>query len=266
MDYVKAGRCTCIICKKEYSAKGIYTHVDRSHLHLPKYSSGNNGKYDEISANAKKKNERRIVDYNLGPTLCEQCLEPIPYLNRKGKYCSHTCSAIASNTNRQPRSLESRLKTSVTLKKNRFECRCKRCNKLFVSLVEETEYCSKKCRNQRKAKKRRKPNPNLEQYRRYCGFRFNLKDYPDEFDFSLLKEYGMYKPKNKGDNLGGVSRDHLISIRYGFDNNIDTEIMSHPANCRLLIHSNNISKGTRCDLTIEELLDRIRQWNEKYKH
>jgi hypothetical protein len=104
----------------------------------------------------------------------------------------------------------------------------------------------------------------LANYRADCQFKFNLSDYPDEFDFALLTEHGWYKPKNRGDNLTGVSRDHAVSVRYGFDNNLPAEHLSHPANCVLMQHGKNVSKGMKNTMTYEELLRRIDAWDRKY--
>lgn len=97
-----------------------------------------------------------------------------------------------------------------------------------------------------------------------CRFNFNLSDFKEEFDFSLIKKYGWYKPKNRGDNLGGVSRDHMISIVEGFEKKISPKIISHPANCKLMVHNDNIRKYKNSSITIDELLERIDKWNKKY--
>jgi len=60
----------------------------------------------------------------------------------------------------------------------------------------------------------------------------------------------------------GVSRDHVISVAYGFENNIDPLIIKHPANCQLLRHSDNSSKHIKCDMVIENLLEKINKWNK----
>ena len=49
-------------------------------------------------------------------------------------------------------------------------------------------------------------------------------------------------------------------VKYGFENNISPEIISHPANCRLLKHRDNNKKNIKCDITIEELLNKIKNW------
>lgn len=113
----------------------------------------------------------------------------------------------------------------------------------------------------------RRKNLNLEEYRDYryaCSFKFNLADYPGEFDFGLVEQYGWYAAKNRGDNLCGVSRDHIISVKYGFENNVDVSVISHPANCRLMVHNSNVSKGKKCGMTLEQLEEKIKWWNEKY--
>lgn len=104
----------------------------------------------------------------------------------------------------------------------------------------------------------------LENYRADCAFKFNLSDYPDEFDFTLIEIYGWYKPKNRGNNLNGVSRDHAVSVRYGFDNDLPAEHLSHPANCVLMQHGENVSKGKKITMSYEELLKRIEEWDKKY--
>lgn len=100
----------------------------------------------------------------------------------------------------------------------------------------------------------------LNAYRQAAAFNFNLKDYPDRFNFSLIKKYGWYKAANRGNNLNGISRDHMVSVKYGFDNNIDPKTIGHPANCDLVRHSENSSKHSGCSITLEELLERIEKW------
>ena len=56
----------------------------------------------------------------------------------------------------------------------------------------------------------------------------------------------------------------MFSVREGFELNIDPKIISHPANCQLLIHSQNISKHKKSSITLEELLKRIEDFNERY--
>lgn len=101
-------------------------------------------------------------------------------------------------------------------------------------------------------------------YRPSCEFRFTLSDYPGEFDFDLIKKHGWYKAKNRGNNLNGVSRDHLYSVKDGFTNKVDPAMISHPANCKLVVHTDNQKKNVKSEITLEELIERIKIWNLKY--
>ena len=97
-------------------------------------------------------------------------------------------------------------------------------------------------------------------YRPSCEFNFNPYDYKDKFDINLLEKYGWYSPSNKNNNLLGVSKDHLYSVKDGFLNVIDPSIIKHPANCKLMLHKDNNSKGYKSIITLDELLDRIKKW------
>jgi hypothetical protein len=102
-------------------------------------------------------------------------------------------------------------------------------------------------------------------YRPLCEFNFNAYKYINEFDFSLVNKYGWYSPTNKKNNLNGVSRDHIYSVYDGFKNNVDYKIIKHPANCRLMKHTENNLKNIKSLITLNELLLKIKIWNEKYK-
>ena len=110
---------------------------------------------------------------------------------------------------------------------------------------------------------------NYQTYSYLCKFNFGISSYPGWFTnaSSLISEHGWYSTpgSRKGKkNLNGISRDHMISISFGFKNNIDPSIIAHPANCKLMNHSENSSKKTDCSLTFEELLKRIVDFNEMY--
>ena len=116
----------------------------------------------------------------------------------------------------------------------------------------------------------RKPgnwNPNrifYQQYRTDCKFNFSVYDYPDEFDLTLIDQFGWYKAKNRGDNIHGVTRDHMISVKFGWENKIDSKIISHPANCNILLHLDNVRKNRKNSISLAELLVKIDNWNIKY--
>jgi hypothetical protein len=87
-----------------------------------------------------------------------------------------------------------------------------------------------------------------------------MKDCVEKFDLTIVNEYGWYSPKNKGNNLGGVSKDHMYSVREGFINGVDPEIIKHPAKCKLLLHSENNKKNYNCSITLDELKEKIKNW------
>ena len=95
-------------------------------------------------------------------------------------------------------------------------------------------------------------------YKELCSFKFNVYNYPDYFDLSLIDKFGWYSASNtKKPNLNGISRDHEISISEGFRLNIDPKIISHVANCKLLQHTINQRKNTKCSLTLNELKNKM---------
>ena len=57
-------------------------------------------------------------------------------------------------------------------------------------------------------------------YRPSCEFTFDINKLKDKFDMNLVEEYGWYSPLNKGNNLNGISKDHMYSVREGFINKI----------------------------------------------
>jgi len=57
--------------------------------------------------------------------------------------------------------------------------------------------------------------------------------------------------------------DHKISILYGFLNNVPLDIISHPANLCMKTYKENLRKHHHCDITIDELYENIRKFNEE---
>lgn len=103
-----------------------------------------------------------------------------------------------------------------------------------------------------------------EVYRPSSRFTFNPLDFPEWFDCDLIKKHGRYSPTNKGNNINGISLDHMYSVKDGFINKISPEIISHPANCKLMIHSENSSKYSNSSIDINQLLSRIEEFNERF--
>ena len=72
--------------------------------------------------------QKRIDEYNVNPTLCKRCSEPIEYSKRKNKFCSHSCAATYTNNLRGHYRSE--------------EKPCKNCDE---PTYRKSGYCSKKC-------------------------------------------------------------------------------------------------------------------------
>jgi hypothetical protein len=166
-------------------------------------------------------------------------------------YCSRSCA------NKREHSEETKQKIGNSLLKPIKYKICPNCGKEYST---KSNACSAKCSRELRPKK----YSALQLYRMKCAFNFALNDFPDEFDFSLIEKHGWYRAKNRGDNLNGVSRDHIVSVKFGFEKNISPDIIKHPANCQLLIHGENISKGHKCNLTIDQLMVKIQEWNHKH--
>lgn len=277
---VPAAQCSCIYCKEVKSAKGIFSHVDRAHLGATHYSSGYNGKYEQISAKGQEERQKKVTEYDKSPNVCDLCGCSLDYDSRFNKHCSSSCAGIATNAARALKGwtmpVESNSKRRETLQATllrkgsilkpvaMYNLVCLECNKPFVVKRENQKFCNMQCAGAARKGIYKSNRTALMHYRDNCRFKFNLKDYPTEFNFDLIEQYGWYKPTNHGDNISGVSRDHIVSVRWGFDNDTDPSIISHPANCQLMKHSDNSSKGIHPQLTLEELLSKIEKWELKY--
>lgn len=99
-----------------------------------------------------------------------------------------------------------------------------------------------------------KATTELRAYREECAFTFNPYDYLSVDGFGLLQEFGMFSPRK---NPNGVTRDHMVSVKFGFDNGIDPSIIKHPANCQYMSNKDNARKNFSCSITIEQLMERI---------
>lgn len=177
-------------------------------------------------------------------------------INKKN-FCSRSCA------NRRNLSNDTKSKISESLKKPRksIQCAYDKCNNEFIPRKKTTRYCSISCG--RLANVKEKTGYNL--YRKQTAFSFNIYEYPKEFELDLVEKYGWYSASNRGNNLNGISRDHMYSVMEGFKNSVDSNLLSHPANCKLMRHNDNVSKLDKCSISLEELKLRIEEWDEKYK-
>lgn len=239
--------------------------------------AGSYGKFCSLSCSnfyrAKKVKLKLEENYNKNPVYCNYCKEPLHFSKKKNKFCSSSCSAKASNQITYKKIINQDNRNHNIFEKRQRGPKPK--EKLIYSKIKFL-FCEKtkqwySNRNIDGSYRRCSPyiKGDKEKYYNAARFKFNVYHYPEEFNIQLIEETGWYtcpgkKRKNGIKNINGVSRDHIISVSYGYKNNIDPSIIAHPANCRIILQSENKKKSGRCSLTLEQLLERIKEWNEKY--
>ena len=200
--------------------------------------------------------------------ICKNCNKHFKSGRSNKKFCSQKCSCDYNNKtldrkNHMSEDGKRRIaETNIRLSKARYSKNpkyCKKCN-ILIGYENRHRVCCNECIITHDGDRKM----TLQQYRTRCKFAFSLNNYPEEFDFKLIEEFGWYSPSNKKNNLNGVSRDHMISVRQGYDLLIDPNIISHPANCRLIKQRDNSSKHSRSSISLIELIKRIEEWDNKY--
>lgn len=194
---------------------------------------------------------------------------------KNNKFCSSSCAAKYNNTGRIV-SESSNKKRSIKLKG---QYRGKPAAELFINQIAGpyTKIYLRTCKFSGMkwySKSIEQIHPSLKsEYQKYsyaCKFTFSINDYPEWFNNAseLITKYGWYASSSKThpgiSNRNGISRDHRISVNYGFTNKIDPFIISHPANCVLMPHLENSSKNKQCSITINELYNDIEKFDRLY--
>lgn len=258
-------KCKNVECEKETNDKNLYCSLTCRNVFVNKYLRN----YDKYSNTCKQKKDEKEIEYFKNPKICPSCNKIIAYDVRYNTYCNSSCQASITNAKREytwsdsiKKSIHKYLIENGIKKEGQigvYEKECLNCKTTFLHKRNEMKYCSPNCTKEY----RRRHMDEYQKYKQDCLFKFNLADYPNYFDFSLIEKYGWYSPTNKKNNLEGVSRDHMLSVREGFELGIDPKLISHPANCRLMKHTDNISKNKKSVITVEELLEKIKILNKK---
>jgi hypothetical protein len=212
--------------------------------------------------------------YEANPKVCLTCIHPIPYattLNGTLKFCSRSCSASFTNKLRCPekrkeqgRRLSEKIHSGQT--SYDFNVKPKYC-KLNWKIC---PFTGKPYHTRKVSRGHRQNSPYTKSikaiYYQLAKFKFNVYHMPDLFDLDLLAKLGWYtcpgkKRQNHTKNTTGVSRDHLYSISQGIENKVHPLLLSHPVNCRLIAHKQNKIKHSACEITLDELLKKIKQFD-----
>lgn len=246
---------------------------------------------EQYNAEQAQLSQIRKDEYGSNPDLCLFCNNPLPYLSRK-KFCDNSCCAKFNNAKR-------------TKQKEQILAICSVCNNEFIQPARKKETCSRECASKKTKRKTTASTkirigdvrgdaiftriyrcrccykyfdykiikycntcqPNIRLYRARCEFKFNVYDFPNKFDISLVESNGWYSPGGKKGqkikNTNGVARDHLYTVADGFKNGIDPDILAHPANCQLILQTDNVKKRDTSSITLEELFQRIADWNKE---
>lgn len=190
---------------------------------------------------------------------CKNCSNTFEsYIKGNRLFCSKSCAVTFNNSNRKlteatKQMISKKLKSiprKKTPKQNKIR-NCKICGEL--SVTKKHKVICENCKIDY-----------YQCYRQECDFKFIVFDYPSEFDFHLVDTHGWYSPSNKRNNLKGVSKDHMYSVMDGYKNKISPDIISHPANCNLILFSDNSRKKDNSSITLENLINRISTWEQKY--
>lgn len=103
-----------------------------------------------------------------------------------------------------------------------------------------------------------------EEYDKAANWSAGMWDYvTDSKQLELLSTYGVL---NTYTNNGGVCRDHAYSRMEGLLNSVPAVLLRHPRNCHLLLMVDNIKKGSKSSIALEELLFDILTYSGKYWH
>lgn len=189
-------------------------------------------------------------------SICENCEQSHSGNYGSGRFCCAKCARGFSTKNKRSE-INKRVSKTLTGKKlvPYTTKPCQHCGEeiTFISR-RKLNFCSPGC----SAKFRAVSDPDgLARYRSRAAFTFDVEDYPEHFDLELVEKFGWYSPSNKGNNLDGVSKDHMFSVKEGFLQGVDPKIIAHPANCQLMQQSENSKKKSSCSITLEELYEKI---------
>ena len=154
------------------------------------------------------------------------------------------------------------------LKENEIQVRCMKCKKWFSFTYEQFRarrdaldhadgndgcyfYCSEGCKYNCPCHNLYVDPHTLTKYKLY------LKNVYKE-TYKTIKNYGKYVTKLELRGYEhGYALDHRYSIYDGFINNVNPKIIGHWKNLQMITEKENVKKGKKSSITLEELLNNI---------
>ena len=106
-------------------------------------------------------------------------------------------------------------------------------------------------------------NYTKEEIKQFEGYRENVKQITNH---NFRKYHYIINPMEFLRGHMQYHVDHLFTVREAFDNKIPPEIVSSPINLQMLPATENISKGSRSDITKETLYELYHQFEEEIKN
>lgn len=97
----------------------------------------------------------------------------------------------------------------------------------------------------------------IDTYRKSVYFSLSPKVLPYLKGYDKLCKYGWYSKTN----IMGMTKDHRVSVQYGYINKIPPAIIAHAANCELMSLRQNSSKNFKSSCSLEDLKKDINMLN-----
>jgi len=263
--------CSCVICRKQYSSRGIHTHHIFFHTKEGNDRVRKNGlKGSSIGANSTKIKFDKIkkdliIEYMKHPNQCPICESIIPFAIRNNKCCSTHCAGKLANKTIQRTgwSDEQKYNNKERLKKKKEKKNLVEQRKIVrVAYDSSTDPWSTVIFNTCAGCSKKWTHHSRRKFCSECGhkyshngrskywFTFNLFYYPDLFDLSLITTIGFRDSKT---NPNGITRDHRISVAHAIKYDYDPYYIKHPLNCELMRFDENNKKKTKSSISFDEL-------------
>ena len=187
---------------------------------------------------------------------CIQCGKGFESKYKTVKHCSRKCSIKTSVANRIQNGRPKILPESKA---------CEFCGSIFKPKASRSKYCSMSCAGKSNAdpvKMAKIASSRDTSYMQTEAYSLatrkettsEYKRYANKVHRLSQKTYTLYgqeiNPENHRRGRCGVEGawqlDHIISIKYGFENNISAEEISKKENLRMLPWKENLSKSSKC--------------------